>query len=262
MDQYSEKIGNQRFNVIFGPDPNSGTFVNARDARGADRTWTDADATGVEGSVNGGIEIHLPATKIAPGSTFGMTLTVLNVSGDGSTTCARFGIVNDRAAYPLVRYEVATQPGQALFDIQSVINILEESDWYAPLSGDESVPPAATDAYGVAVIKQADAGNALEYSLQAFSENPFVAAFLQCAPGADAENVGVTLYQGPPLVVWGALASGVVTAPDPGNACWEELDDVVAALNEGRAFVVIVAAGDLSIRLTGKTDVYLPIVLK
>jgi CHRD domain len=70
-------------------------------------------------------------------------------------------------------------------------------------------------------------------------ENVF-AAHIHCGVVGVSGPIGVTLFMGSPGGgrTDGVLATGSVTAPDPGNGCgWADLDAVIAALESGNAYV-------------------------
>jgi hypothetical protein len=106
----------------------------------------------------------------------------------------------------------------------------------APLAGGEEVPPVDTQATGVATFKLR--GEGLAFKVNVANIDDVVAAHIHCgAVGADGP-IGVTLFLGAPDAINGTLASGVITAPDLGNACaWADLGAVVAALESGDTYV-------------------------
>ena len=106
------------------------------------------------------------------------------------------------------------------------------------LSGDEEVPPVDTDAQGQAKFQLNRAGDALQYKLIVANIDDVVASHIHCAPAGENGPVGVTLFTGGPTSAPGTLAEGTITEPDAGNACgWGTLDDVVAAMRDGDAYV-------------------------
>jgi hypothetical protein len=109
-------------------------------------------------------------------------------------------------------------------------------NFVAPMSGDEEVPPVDTQATGVAKFKLRDDGLAFKVNV-ANIEN-VIFAHIHCGAVGVNRPIGVTLFHGGPVTVSGTLAQGVITAPDPGNACgWADLDAVVAALESGDTYV-------------------------
>ena len=106
----------------------------------------------------------------------------------------------------------------------------------APMSGDAEVPSVDTQATGVATFKLGEEGLAFKVNV-ANIDNVIAAHIHSGAVGVNAP-VGVTLFRGGPETVNGTLAEGVITAPDPGNACgWTDLAAVVAALESGATYV-------------------------
>jgi hypothetical protein len=106
----------------------------------------------------------------------------------------------------------------------------------APLSGDEEVPAVDTHGTGVATFKVRDAG--LVFRVNVANLDDVFAAHIHCGEVGVGGPIGVTLFGGPTVTVNGTLASGVITAPDLGNACgWTDLDAVVAAVESGDTYV-------------------------
>jgi hypothetical protein len=113
-------------------------------------------------------------------------------------------------------------------------------NFVAPLSGDQEVPPRATEATGVAKFKLREDGTALLFKINVEDINNVVAAHIHCGAVGVNGPVGVTLFSAPPGggAVSGTLAEGTITAPDPGNACgWADLDAVLAAIQGGNTYV-------------------------
>lgn len=114
-------------------------------------------------------------------------------------------------------------------------------NFIATLSGDAERPvPRDTNARGVAHFKLSKDGTQLEYKLIVANIDNVFAAHIHCGSEEEAGPVGVTLYMGAPGggSFDGVLAEGTITAPDAGNSCgWIDLDDVVAAMLSGDAYV-------------------------
>lgn len=111
-------------------------------------------------------------------------------------------------------------------------------NYRAHLSGENEVPPVDTNAQGQAKFRLDRAGDELHYKLIVANIEDVVAAHVHCAPADENGPVGVTLFSGGPTSASGPLAEGTVTAPDDGNGCgWETLDDVIAAMRSGEAYV-------------------------
>lgn len=114
-------------------------------------------------------------------------------------------------------------------------------NFIATLSGaDERPVPRDTNARGLAHFKLSTDGTALEYKLIVANIDNVFASHIHCGSADVAGPVGVTLYMGTPGSgsFDGVLAEGIITAPDPGNACgWADLDDVLAAMLSGNTYV-------------------------
>ena len=110
----------------------------------------------------------------------------------------------------------------------------------ASLSGGEEVPRRLTDATGIATFQLSEDGTALSYSVNVANIENVFAAHIHCGPKRVNGPVGVTLFSGTPGggPISGTLASGTITAPDPGNACgWADVAAVVAAITSNNAYV-------------------------
>ena len=110
----------------------------------------------------------------------------------------------------------------------------------ARLSGGEEVPRRLTDATGIATFQLSEDGTALSYSVNVADIENVFAAHIHCGPKHVSGPVGVTLFSGTPGggPISGTLATGTITAPDPGNACgWADLAAVVAAITSNNAYV-------------------------
>lgn len=115
-------------------------------------------------------------------------------------------------------------------------------EFAADLSGANEVPPRVTDASGSATFKIGHRNDALtmSYILRVTNIQNVVAAHIHCAPAGTNGPVGVTLYMAAPGGgrISGVIASGEITAPDPGNSCgWITLDDVISAIRMDNAYV-------------------------
>lgn len=127
----------------------------------------------------------------------------------------------------------------------------------ARLSGAEEVPPRDTPATGSAVFQLNEAETALAYTLTVNNIENVFAAHIHCAAKRVNGPVGVTLFMGTPGSgeVSGTLAKGTITTPDPGNACgWEDLADVIAAMNSGNAYVNVHTNDGVAPTNTGPGD--------
>jgi hypothetical protein len=110
------------------------------------------------------------------------------------------------------------------------------TNFVAPMSGDEEVPPVETQARGVAKFKLRDEG--LVFKVNVANIEDVVASHIHCGAVGVNGSIGVTLFAGGPVSPNGTLAKGVITAPDEDNGCgWTDLDAVVAALESGNTYV-------------------------
>jgi CHRD domain len=106
------------------------------------------------------------------------------------------------------------------------------------LSGGEEVPARDTLAQGQAKFKVTDEG--LRFKLNVANIDNVFAAHIHCGAVGVNGPVGVTLFMGSPASgrFSGTLATGTITAPDPGNGCgWSDLDAVLAAIESGNTYV-------------------------
>jgi len=113
-------------------------------------------------------------------------------------------------------------------------------NFVAPLSGADEVPVRDTNARGNAVFQLNADGNELSYKLIVANIENVFASHIHCGVPGVSGPIGVTLFMGTPASgrVEGVIASGTITAPNPGNACgWETLDDVLDAMRSGGAYV-------------------------
>jgi CHRD domain len=110
----------------------------------------------------------------------------------------------------------------------------------AVISGGDEVPPRDTGARGVAILRLNAEGTELGFRLVVANIENVFAAHIHCGVVGVNGPIGVTLFMGAPAGgrTDGVLASGSLTAPDPGNGCgWADLAAVVAALESGNAYV-------------------------
>lgn len=108
------------------------------------------------------------------------------------------------------------------------------------LSGANEVPARETPARGAAGFVVKNDGSGVVYKLLVLDIQNVAAAHVHCAPTGVNGPVGVTLYRGSAASgpANGVIASGVLTAPDAGNACgWVTMEDVLAAMHSGNAYV-------------------------
>jgi hypothetical protein len=108
------------------------------------------------------------------------------------------------------------------------------------LSGGDEVPARDTGARGVAIFRLNAEGTELGFRLVVANIENVFAAHIHCEAVGVNGPIGVTLFMGVPASgpVNGELAAGSVSGPDAVNGCgWTDLDDVVAALESGNAYV-------------------------
>lgn len=131
------------------------------------------------------------------------------------------------AALMVITSVVAASPG-------------ESKNFVATLSGGQEVPARDTNARGNAVFQLSNDGSVLRYKLIVANIENVFASHIHCGVVGVNGPIGVTLFMGTPGSgrVNGVIATGEITAPDSGNACgWDTLDDVVAAMRSGGAYV-------------------------
>jgi hypothetical protein len=105
------------------------------------------------------------------------------------------------------------------------------------LKGRNEVPAVDTHAQGQVLFKVDNDGD-LRFKLIVANIDDVVASHIHCAPAGVNGPVGVTLFGAGPVTVNGILAQGEIAGPDGGNGCgWVDLDDVLAALASGDAYV-------------------------
>ena len=110
-------------------------------------------------------------------------------------------------------------------------------EFEATLTGDQEVPPVETSMRGDVDVEVRN--KRLEVVLTVSNNtNEIFAAHIHCAPPGVNGPVGVTLFMGSFTEESGLLARMTVTAPDAGNGCgWTQIDDVIAAIQGGNAYV-------------------------
>jgi hypothetical protein len=113
----------------------------------------------------------------------------------------------------------------------------DEEEFEATLTGDQEVPPVETNMRGDVDVEVEN--NRLEVVLTVSSNtNEIFAAHIHCAPPGENGPVGVTLFMGSFTDERGLLARETVRDPDTDNECgWTDLDDIVAAVQSGSAYV-------------------------
>ena len=120
----------------------------------------------------------------------------------------------------------------------------------AHLTGANEVSPVDTAAVGQAVVVVTP--NNVLHALSVGNIVDVVAAHIHCAPEGANGPVGITLFLGGP-VGSGNLANGPLPDPDPGNACgWVTLDDAIAAMEAGDAYVNVHTLANLGGEVRGQ----------
>jgi len=125
------------------------------------------------------------------------------------------------------------------------------------LTGAQEVPRRDTPATGSAIFQLSEDGMALSYTIKVNNISNVFAAHIHCGAKGVSGPVGVTLFMGPAGggPVSGVLATGTITAPDPGNACgWTDLAAVVAAINSGNTYVNVHTNDGIAPTNTGPGD--------
>ena len=133
----------------------------------------------------------------------------------------------------------------------------DSKNFVAPLSGADEVPARDTLARGNAIFHLSDDGTVLSYKLIAANIDNVIASHIHCGPVGVSGPVGVNLFAGTAGSgrFDGVLANGEITAPNPGNACgWATLDDVVAAMLSGNAYVNVHTNDGVAPTNTGPGD--------
>lgn len=128
-----------------------------------------------------------------------------------------------------------------VFTSAALADSAEATDFGAKLSGAEEVPVRETSARGIAILHLNPDRTALRYKLIVADIENVTAAHIHCGADGVSGPVGVNLYTGgaPGSGPFdGVLARDTITAPNAGNSCgWATLDDVVAAMLSGNAYV-------------------------
>ena len=112
------------------------------------------------------------------------------------------------------------------------------------LSGDNEVPPVATQAQGQAKFQLSRDGQSLHYRLNVADIEDVTMAHIHMAPAGTNGPIVAWLYPAspPPVLIEGrsdgVLAAGVLTAADlAGPLAGQTLQDLVDAINAGNAYV-------------------------
>jgi hypothetical protein len=139
-------------------------------------------------------------------------------------------------------YVLANETGTPFGETGVILRIAPrrpaKAQWQALLSGDEEVPPVATDAQGEARVQFSSDASQLEFKVTVTNIEDVVAAHIHCAPEGVNGPVGVTLFMGGPVTPNGTLVEGTITAPDADNGCnWQDVEDILTALDNGYGYV-------------------------
>jgi hypothetical protein len=129
-----------------------------------------------------------------------------------------------------------------VFTSAALASSADSKNFVATLSGAEEAPiPRETLARGTAIFQLSDDGATLSYRLIVANIENVTAAHIHCGAVGVSGPVGVNLFTGGVPGsgrVDGVLASNDITAPNSPNSCgWTTLDDVVAAMLSGNAYV-------------------------
>lgn len=126
----------------------------------------------------------------------------------------------------------------------------------AHLSGDQEVPPVATDAFGQARLIPSVDGSRLKVLLKVGHLENIRAAHIHCAAPGSNGPVGLTLFSGGPVTINGSLlVNANFTAPDPGNSCgWQSLADVIDALASGDTYINVHTSAHPSGEIRGQIE--------
>ena len=124
----------------------------------------------------------------------------------------------------------------------------------ATLTGAEQVGPVNTVARGNATVVVSPTGG-VSFTLVVNNAVAVVAAHIHCAPFGVNGPVGVTLFLGAPVSQNGVLAAGPILAPDTpdDNPCgWEDLDDLIDAMESGDTYVNVHTLANLGGEIRGQ----------
>ncbi len=130
-------------------------------------------------------------------------------------------------------------------------------NFVAQLSGANEVPARDTPARGNTFLQLSRDGTVLRYKLIVANIKNVTASHIHCAAAGSNGPVGATLFMGTAGSghVNGLLAHGRITAPDTGNGCgWTTLDEVVAAMLSGSAYVNVHTNDGVAPTNTGPGD--------
>ncbi len=124
----------------------------------------------------------------------------------------------------------------------------------ARLTGAQQVGPVNTAALGNATVVVSPTGG-VSFTLVVNNAVAVVAAHIHCAAFGVNGPVGVTLFLGAPVSQNGVLAAGPILAPDTpdDNPCgWEDLDDLIDAMESGDTYVNVHTLANLGGEIRGQ----------
>lgn len=109
----------------------------------------------------------------------------------------------------------------------------------APLSGEQQVPPAATDAYGVAVFWLSPDGKQLHYHLLVANLRDATMAHIHLGTaGQNGPHVATLFHSMSPVTLTGDLASGTITSAQlEDKLAGHSLSDLLAKIAAGDTYV-------------------------
>jgi len=132
------------------------------------------------------------------------------------------------------------------------------AEFRARLAGRNEVPARETDARGRARIQVSEDGTEIHFRVKVRDITNVIMAHIHCGAKGVNGPIGVTLFGvaasgGGPFS--GLLVSAMKTSPDPGNACgWEDIGDVVAAMENGNTYVNVHTNDGVGVPNTGPGD--------
>lgn len=182
--------------------------------------------------------------------------------------------------YPVFRQEVLTTPGEyqitATADADHEVSEEDEGNnvatdfitvlpppeprlFGAELTGDEVVPPVDTDARAWIEFELNPAETRLSFRALVREIVDATAARIHCGHASENGPVGITIYENSPVSIEEEHFEGVITDPDPGNACgWADLAAVVDAMRSDQAYASIATLEHPEVEIRGQVEPVLP----
>ena len=137
--------------------------------------------------------------------------------------------------------------------ISAALVSVQGPSFVADLSGAEEAPPIDTGGSGLASFLLNPGSTALTFEVMAANIRDVTASHIHCGPAGANGPIGVTLSEGAPGMVAGIFARGVITAPDPGNACgWANFAAIVGGMRSGNTYVNVHTAVNPSGEIRGQ----------